>query len=61
LSKPPLTEVRFEDGGSRPKLRVTIPAGQPADKYTGVVIDTRTGEPWGTVCVCVRSSEDSSA
>ncbi len=60
-SKPPLTEVRFEDGGSRPKLRVTIPAGQPPDKYTGVVIDTRTSEPWGTVCVCVRSSEDSSA
>jgi len=60
-SKPPLTEIRFEDGTSRPKLRVTVPAGQPADTYTGVVIDSRTNGLYGTVCVCVRNNEDSSA
>jgi hypothetical protein len=54
-NKPPLTDIRFEHVSNRPVLRIRIPAGQPADTYSGVVVDTRTSQPQGTLCISVRA------
>ena len=56
-SKPPLTMVRLVHGEGRPQLRVHIPPGQPADSYSGVVVDTQTHQPRGIVSVNVREDE----
>lgn len=51
--KPPLTDITFErslDHGLT-SLRIRVPEGQPADIYTGVVIDRDTGQPRGTLSV----------
>jgi hypothetical protein len=53
-SKPPLADIAFHDGAARPVLRIKIPAGQPADTYSGVVVDARTHQPRGTLCVITR-------
>jgi len=56
-SKPPLTEIRFEHGANRPVLRIRIPPEQPADTYAGAIIDTRTSEPQGTLCITIRNED----
>jgi len=50
---PPLTGIRFvpHPSGKGVMLRVEVPAEQPAATYTGVVVDSETNEPRGTVCV----------
>jgi hypothetical protein len=55
-SKPPLADIAFHDGAARPVLRIKIPEGQPADTYSGVVVDARTHQPRGTLCVSVRDA-----
>ena len=53
----PLTDVRFRKGENGPVLRIKIPPGQPADTYSGVVVDGRSHQPKGTLCVNVRTDE----
>jgi hypothetical protein len=55
-SNPPLTDIEFvyEDDASEPVLRIRVPDGQPADTYTGVVVDTSTNQPRGTLSVRIR-------
>ena len=48
---PPLTGVRFDLTLPEPLLRVEIADAQPAATYTGVVVDSTTNEPRGTVSV----------
>jgi len=55
-SKPPLADIAFHAGAARPVLRIKIPEGQPADTYSGVVVDARTHQPRGTLCVSVRDA-----
>ncbi|HUO68581.1 MAG TPA: hypothetical protein VMV37_13655, partial [Gammaproteobacteria bacterium] len=55
-SKPALADIAFHDGAARPVLRIRIPEGQPADTYSGVVVDARTHQPRGTLCVSVRAA-----
>jgi hypothetical protein len=52
--KPPLTDIAFHAGEGRSVLRIRIPKGQPADTYSGVVVDAGTHQPKGTLCVSVR-------
>jgi hypothetical protein len=52
--KPPLTDIGFHIREGRPVLRIKIPNGQPADTYSGVVVDAGTHQPKGTLCVSVR-------
>ena len=54
---PPLTDIRFREGENGPVLRIKIPPGQPADTYSGVVVDGRSYQPKGTLCVNVRRDE----
>lgn len=51
--KPRLTEVSFETGADDepPRLRIRVPAGQPAGVYSGLIIDEQTSRPAGTVSV----------
>lgn len=51
--KPRLTEVSFEAGADDepPRLRIRVPAGQPAGVYSGLIIDEQTSRPAGTVSV----------
>jgi hypothetical protein len=60
-AKPPITGVRFERAPGRPVLRIDVAPEQPADAYTGAIIDTRTNLPTGVLCVSVREPEASSA
>jgi hypothetical protein len=53
----PLTDVRFRKGENGTVLRIKIPPGQPADTYSGVVVDGRSHQPKGTLCVNVRTDE----
>lgn len=50
---PPLTGVRFkmEPASPAPMLQVEIPDTQLPATYTGVVVDSTTNEPRGTLCV----------
>jgi hypothetical protein len=50
---PPLTNVRFslEPATRAPMLEVNIPNTQRPATYTGVVVDSGTNEPCGTLCV----------
>jgi hypothetical protein len=57
--KPSLTDVGFRQGEHRAVLRIKIPPGQPPDTYSGVIIDTRSRQPKGTLCVSVRNDETS--
>jgi hypothetical protein len=55
--KPPLTDVGFRHREDGPVLRIKIPQGQPSDTYSGVISDSRSRQPKGTLCVSVRSDE----
>jgi hypothetical protein len=49
----PLTDISFvtaPNNGHR-SLRIRIPKGQPPGRYSGVVVDQKTGEPRGTLSV----------
>ena len=50
---PPLTGIRFipHPSGKGVMLRIKVPTEQPAATYSGVVVDSETNEPRGTVCV----------
>ncbi len=52
---PPLTGTRFipHPSGRGVMLRVEVPTEQPAATYSGVVVDSETNEPRGTVCVTI--------
>jgi hypothetical protein len=52
-SIPPLTSVRFhlDPGTLSPALQVDVPDSQPAGTYSGVVVDSATNEPCGTVSI----------
>jgi hypothetical protein len=52
-TKPPLTEIGFHGREGRSVLRIRIPKGQPADTYSGVIVDAGTHQPKGTLCVSV--------
>jgi hypothetical protein len=58
--KPPLTDIGFHAREGRSVLRIKIPKGQPADTYSGVVVDAGTHQPKGTLCVSVREEEAAS-
>ena len=49
--KPPLRDITFLPGldGAPARLRIQVPKAQPADLYTGVLIDRMTGLPQGTL------------
>jgi len=57
-SKPPLTDVRFVPGrnGDRNKFSIKIPTRQPAGIYSGVVIDSATGQARGTLSVRIANN-----
>ncbi len=55
-SNPPLRDIEFNYGVAehQPTLRIRIPQGQPADTYTGAIIDADTNQPRGTLSVVIR-------
>jgi hypothetical protein len=52
-SCPPLTAVSFdlEAGRPAPRLNIEVPDGQPPATYTGVIVDSVSNEPRGTLSV----------
>lgn len=48
-----ITEVEFDTSKDRCVLRVHIPDNQPPGLYSGVVADSRTSEPYGTITIRV--------
>jgi hypothetical protein len=55
---PHLTDlgVRPEADGQPPTLWITVPAGQPAGVYSGVMVDEPTSRPVGTVRVRIAAA-----
>ncbi len=55
LRIPPLTDVsfRWDRESAIPIVQLKIPDSQPAALYTGVVVDPKTNEARGTLCVRV--------
>ena len=55
--KQPMTDVNFIPPGDGwpPSVRVTIPEGQPAGTYSGLILSAVTDEPVGTLCVHIPS------
>jgi hypothetical protein len=53
LAIAPLTSVRFkiEPASTSLMLQVEIPDAQPPANYTGVIVDSASNEPRGTLCV----------
>ena len=49
--KTPITRVVFEDSEDPPVLSVDVPPDQPAGLYSGVVFDTESEEPRGTLTI----------
>ncbi|MEJ2273019.1 MAG: hypothetical protein P8Y01_00340 [Woeseiaceae bacterium] len=51
--KPALRDIAFlyDDHSARPTLKIRVPADQPTDVYTGVVIDTATNLARGTISI----------
>jgi hypothetical protein len=51
--KPPLTDITFVPGEnhSNGTLRISIPELQPSGIYSGVIVDRKKGETWGTLSV----------
>lgn len=50
----PLDKLHFVvKEGTRPVLVVEVPDGQPLGTYTGAIVDEKTHEPGGSVCVRV--------
>ncbi len=56
-SIPPLTGASFtvSQDGKRPALNIPVTDGQPAGVYTGVIVDSVTNRPGGTVVVRILS------
>ena len=56
-SVPALTAVRFhlDPATSSPVLHVDVPDSQPAGVYSGVVVDSASNEPCGTLSVRIMS------
>jgi hypothetical protein len=54
-----LHDVRIDTESDRYVLRVRIPDAQPVGLYSAAIIETRSGEPYGTLAIQVgRSSPD---
>jgi hypothetical protein len=55
--KPPLTDLVFEPSSNNGHLclHIRIPDGQPPDIYTGVIVDTQTNLPRGTLSIRIRT------
>ena len=50
----PLDNLHFVvKEGTRPVLVVEVPDNQPLGTYTGAIVDEKTHEPGGSVCVRV--------
>jgi hypothetical protein len=48
----PLDKLHFVvKEGTRPVLVVEVPDDQPLGTYTGAIVDEKTHEPGGSVCV----------
>jgi len=58
--KPAITDIRFDEGNDEwsPVLRIRVPESQPADIYSGVIIDSSTNQPIGTMCVRVSEKNE---
>jgi hypothetical protein len=52
-NKPPLMNIVFAPMDGTIKVGILIPDGQPAGLYSGVIVDSRTGEARGTLSVAV--------
>ena len=52
---PPIQDIRFDEQNDEwsPILRIRVADDQPAGTYSGVVIDSSTNEPIGTLCLRV--------
>lgn len=55
--KQPMNDVHFVPPGDGwpPSIRITIPEGQPAGTYSGLILSAITDEPVGTLCVHIPS------
>ena len=55
----PISDIRFDERNDdwSPILRIRVPADQPAGTYSGVVIDSSTNEPIGTLCLRVSENQ----
>ncbi len=51
--KPPLKEIALtiEPGSNRAVVRIRVPESQPAGVYSGVIVDSESGEPRGTIAL----------
>jgi hypothetical protein len=57
--KPPISDIHFDvplDGWAS-SLRITIPEGHPPGTYSGLILNTATEEPAGTLCVHIPSQK----
>lgn len=52
-NKPPLVNIVFAPMDGTIKVGISIPDGQPAGLYSGVIVDSGTGEARGTLSVAV--------
>jgi len=53
--RPPLKDITFAiDSHSRPVVRIRVPDHQPAGLYNGVIVDTDSGEPRGTITLRIE-------
>lgn len=50
-SRPVIDQVRLMMNGGAPVLRVEVDDEQPADLYTGLLVDSASGRPLGTLTV----------
>jgi len=48
-----LNDIRLQTEGSKYVLRVRIPDSHPGGLYSGLIVETRSGEPCGTIAVRV--------
>jgi hypothetical protein len=54
-----LNDVQLQAESDRYVLRIRIPDGHPAGLYSGLIVETRRGEPCGTIAVQVgRPAQD---
>jgi hypothetical protein len=53
-----LRDIEFDSSNDHYVFRVRIPDAQPPGLYSGVVVDSRTGEPCGTLAVQVGRQEE---
>jgi hypothetical protein len=53
--RPPLKDITFgTDSHSRPVVRIRVPDHQPAGIYNGVIVDTDSAEPRGTITLRIE-------